>query len=48
MKKIKRDHGINRFLKEALKIMRKHVARKSTNNWRKMHGKAMRRRYVKT
>lgn len=48
MKKDKIEHGINCFVKDVLKNMRKHVGRKATNNWRKMHGKPMRRRYSKS
>lgn len=44
MKKNKRSHGINKFVKDCFKIMKKCVARRTTNNWRKMHGKPMYRK----
>lgn len=44
MKKIKTNHGINKFVKDALKIMRKNVGIQTTNNYRKMHGLPMRRK----
>ena len=44
MKKTKRTHGVNKFVKDALKVMRKSISRKTTNNYRKMHGKPMRRK----
>lgn len=45
MKKNKRSHGINKFVKDCFKIMKKCVARRTTNNWRKMHGKPMHKKY---
>lgn len=45
MKKYKRSRGTCKFVKDCFKIMKKCVARKTTNNWRKMHGKPMYRKY---
>lgn len=44
MKKVKRNHGVNSFVRDALKIMSKYIDKCSTNNWRKMHGMPMRRK----
>lgn len=44
MKKVKRNHGVNSFVRDALKIMSKYIDKRSTNNWRKMHGKPMKRK----
>ena len=44
MKKIKRQHGMNKFIKDFFKIMRKNVGRRTTNNYKKMHGLPMRRK----
>lgn len=44
MKKIKRKHGINKFIKDFFKIMRKQLPVHTTNNYRKMHAKPMRRK----
>ena len=46
MKKVKRSHGICRFVKDALKIMSKGIPRHLTNNHRKMHGLPLRRKYL--
>ena len=46
MKKIKQSHGINLFVKDFLKILDDSVVRRTTNNWRKIHGKPMRRKYA--
>lgn len=43
MKKNK-THGINRFVKDCFKIMGECVSRRTTNNWRKMHGRPMHRK----
>lgn len=45
MKKRKRAHGMSRFIDEFAKLMWRHVCYHTTNNWRKMHGKPMRRKY---
>ena len=44
MKKKKRSHGMNRFVKETIKALKQCIVIKSTNNYRKMHGKPMRRK----
>lgn len=44
MKKVKRNHGVNSFVRDTLKIMSKYIDKRSTNNWRKMHGKPMKRK----
>lgn len=46
MKKTKRSHGINKSVKGFLKILEKSVVIRTTNNWRKIHGKPMRRKYA--
>lgn len=35
---------MNKFVKDVLKAMWQCVGKRSTNNWRKMHGKPMRRK----
>ena len=44
MKKQKRSHGMNRFVDDTLKALRQCVGIRTNNNWRKMHGKPMRRK----
>lgn len=44
MKKIKTRHGMNKRVKDALKLMNQYVVRRTTNNYRKMHGLPMRRK----
>ena len=41
-----RKHGMNKYIKCVFKEMRKHVPAHMTNNYRKMHGFPMRRKYV--
>lgn len=44
MKKYRVEHGTYNAVRKATRIMRKKVNRKTTNNYRKMHGKPMRRK----
>lgn len=44
MYKIKRNHGICRVVKQFIKSLQCIVARRTTNNWRKMHGLPMYRK----
>lgn len=44
MKKIKIKHRMNKKVKDALKLMNQYTVRRTTNNYRKMHGKPMRRK----
>lgn len=44
MKRAKRAHGMNRIIDDFFKELYKHVGRKTTNNWRKMHNKPLRRK----
>ena len=45
MKKIKTRHGMNKRVKDLTRFLTNQcVVRRTTNNWRKMHGKPMRRK----
>ena len=44
MKRAKRAHGMNRVIDGFFKELYKHVGRKTTNNWRKIHNKPLRRK----
>ena len=44
MRKIKQSHGSNRFADDFIKMLQKNVGRRTTNNYRKMHGLPMRRK----
>ena len=45
MKKIKTKHGMNKSVKDFIRFLTHQcVAMRTTNNWKKMHGKPMRRR----
>lgn len=45
MKKIKTRHGMNKRVKDLTRFLTHQcVVRRTTNNWRKMHKKPMRRK----
>ena len=44
MRKIKRSHGTCRLIDDFIKNLNKRVGRRTTNNYRKMHGLPMRRK----